>query len=306
MRLLGLFIFLLPLQALGDAVPPPPAHCPRGQVPITSHHGPECVAPAPTDCPAGWRGELRGICSLDVCESDQSCGPGKQCRQVELCLQEFILEWGYSQNESSQPGKSEDRPRSRPLFAGPPMRYDPPRHEIRAVDVCGQGRGCQAPARCGKGKLCLPMGVTRPGIWPKPPSAPRGELCPAGSHQDAGRAAALLERLRGEPESASLAADAALRICFVPGSGPGVLSGELALLDGGASDSVLAARLAHLLIHRRDGLGEGCASGLAAARESERSAQKIEAHLRARYGLSALAPSDDAERDYRRRCPTAS
>lgn len=148
--------------ALADAVPPPPAKCPRGQVPITSHHGPECVLPAPTNCPAGWRGELRGICRLDVCETDQSCGAGKQCREVDVCLQEFILEWGYGQNESTE------RPRNRPLFAGPPMRYDPPRHEIRAVDVCGQGRGCQDPAKCGKGKLCLPTGVTRPGIWTRP------------------------------------------------------------------------------------------------------------------------------------------
>lgn len=152
---------VFPLGVAADAVPPPPDKCPRGQIPITSHRGPECVAPAPTDCPAGWRGELRGVCSLDVCTTDQSCGAGKQCREVDLCLQEFILHWGYGQNDPDAP------PPNRPLFAGPPMRYDPPRREIRPVDVCGNGRSCQEPATCGKGKLCLPVGVTRPGVWPK-------------------------------------------------------------------------------------------------------------------------------------------
>ncbi len=153
---------LLPLRVFGDAVPPPPAKCPRGQVGITSHAGPQCVDPAPKDCPPGWVGQLRGICALHLCETDQSCGSGMHCQQVNLCLQEFILEWGFTQNDSGE------RPRNRPLFAGPPMRYDPPRHEIRAVDVCIEGRGCQEPAKCGLGKLCLPAGVTRPGIWPKP------------------------------------------------------------------------------------------------------------------------------------------
>ncbi len=159
---------LVPGSALADAVPPPPDRCPRGQVAITSHRGPECVAPAPADCPAGWRGELRGICRLDICETDQSCGAGKQCRRVDLCLQEFILEWGYGQNESSE------SPHNRLLFAGPPMRYDPPRHEIRAVAVCGDGRSCQEPAKCGKGKLCLAAGVSRPGIWAKPAGGTAG------------------------------------------------------------------------------------------------------------------------------------
>src|SRR5262245_44153051 len=76
----------LPFTVFADAVPPPPEKCPGGQIPITSHAGPECVAPAPTDCPPGWRGELRGICRLDICVNDQGCGAGKQCRQVELCL----------------------------------------------------------------------------------------------------------------------------------------------------------------------------------------------------------------------------
>src|SRR5262249_22818787 len=154
---------------LADAVPPPPKKCPGNQVPVTSHRGPQCLAPAPTDCPAGWLGQLGGMCRLDICESDQNCGAGKQCRQVDLCLQEFILEWGYSQNDREKRGPS------RPLFAGPPMRYDPPRHEIRAVDVCGNGRQCQEPAKCGKGKLCLPAGVTRPGIWPKPTQGSTGK-----------------------------------------------------------------------------------------------------------------------------------
>ena len=154
-----------PLPTLADAVPPPPANCAKGQVAITSHHGPECVAPAPTNCPPGWRPELRGICSIAACENDAACGEGKQCREVDVCLQEFILEWGYSQNEND---KESQRPRNRPLFAGPPMRYDPPRHLIVPVDVCGSARKCTAPATCGKSKVCLPKGVDRPGIWSGP------------------------------------------------------------------------------------------------------------------------------------------
>lgn len=77
------------------------------------------------------------------------------------------------------------------------------------------------------------------------------------------------------------------------------------LLEAGAPDPELSARLAHLLVHRRDNLGNGCAQGLAAARDSERRAQQLEARLRARYGLPMLSPveTEIAERDYLARCP---
>lgn len=132
---------------------------------------------------------------------------------------------------------------------------------------------------------------------------PGAPSCPTGSRPDALRTASLRQLLARDAEAAALGQEAALWICYAPGSGPGVLSGELAILDGRDADLALAARLAHLLVHRRDHLGDGCARGLAAARESERRAQLLEARLRARDGLSPLPATDETERDYRTRCP---
>lgn len=133
--------------------------------------------------------------------------------------------------------------------------------------------------------------------------------CPVGSRPDAPRAAKLIALLEGDEESAALdlGKAALLRVCFLPGSGPGVLSGGLAILDADDSDLVLAARLAHLGIHYRDNLGDGCTKGLEQARESERKAFLLESRLRQRYGLPALAPAPAAgsDSDYQFRCPPA-
>lgn len=149
-------VWLLPMSVSADAVPPPPDSCPRGQIPITSHAGPQCVLPPPKDCPPGWRAEIRGVCRLESCTKDADCGAGHQCREADLCLHEYLQEWGFTKAE---PG------RNRPLFAGPPQRFDPPRRIVEAIDVCAEGRACPEIARCGRAKVCLPTGVSRPGIW---------------------------------------------------------------------------------------------------------------------------------------------
>jgi hypothetical protein len=123
-----------------------------------------------------------------------------------------------------------------------------------------------------------------------------------GSESDARRTESLKRLLDRNSESAVLGRSVPFAICFLPGNGPGVLSGELAILDANDSDFELAARLAHLLVHRRDNLGPSCARGLAIARESEREARLLESRLRTDYGLSSVVSTDDAERDYRLRC----
>jgi hypothetical protein len=167
-------VLLSPLRATADAVPPPPSKCPRGKIGITSHRGPECVEPPPKNCPPGWRPEIRGLCRLEMCEKDDECEDGKQCREADLCMFEYLQEWGYGRNDTVPDAGPDARPdaapRNRPLFAGPPMRFDPPRRVVVAVDVCGNGRSCGESAQCKKSKVCLPKNVSRPGVWtgPKP------------------------------------------------------------------------------------------------------------------------------------------
>jgi hypothetical protein len=169
-----LFLYVLissPLRAGADAVPPPPKNCPPGKIGITSHAGPQCVAPPPKNCPPGWRPEIRGVCRLEMCDEDGQCEDGTTCREAELCLEEYLQEWGWGRNQHGESSSEEaPRPRNRPLFAGPPRRFDPPRKVVVAVDICGNGRRCAAPATCKKSRVCLPKNVSRPGVWtgPKP------------------------------------------------------------------------------------------------------------------------------------------
>jgi hypothetical protein len=144
--------------AHADAVPPPPHDCPPGKIGITSHGGPECVAPAPKNCPPGWVGVIRGACVVQVCSVDVDCGAGKKCKDADVCTHEYLQEWG---EESSAPGPRADRT----LLGAPPRHFDPPRKVTQVVDVCGAEQSCPADSTCGKGKLCLPTGVSKPGRW---------------------------------------------------------------------------------------------------------------------------------------------
>lgn len=154
-------------NVFADAVPPAPEKCPRGQIPITSHAGPQCVDPPPKNCPVGWRPEIQGVCRLAACQSDDQCEKGTQCRDADLCIMEYLQHWGQNNKTDD---KIDDKPRNRPLFAGPPQRFDPPRKVTFAVDICGKDRSCGGDAKCQKAKVCLPKDAARPGAWsgPKP------------------------------------------------------------------------------------------------------------------------------------------
>jgi hypothetical protein len=128
-------------------------------------------------------------------------------------------------------------------------------------------------------------------------SAGCAAACPAGAQADRARTTGLRARLEGESVRA-----VRTQVCYLPGQGRGVLSGSLILLDPRARDAVLAGELAHLLVHARDRLGDGCQAGLATAERSERDAAALETRVRARLGLSAPTPDDRPVLDYARRC----
>lgn len=138
------------------------------------------------------------------------------------------------------------------------------------------------------------------------PGHPGHPDCPAGTAAAPGRLARVWALLAADAEAAALGRALPV-VCFGSGPGTGVLSGGVAVLDGGDADgdAGLSARLAHLLVHRRDGLGDGCAAGVEAALASEARAAAIEARLRRVLGLVPLEPGPpeaDARADYLRRC----
>ncbi len=138
---------------------------------------------------------------------------------------------------------------------------------------------------------------------PRPALSPIERSCPPGSRTDPTRLAALHDLLQQDPEATQLMRAWPLHVCFVPGSESGVISGEVALLAASSSDRELAPRLLHLLVHRSDQLGDGCAVGLAAAQRSEHRAVAMESRLRELLGAPVLVPkTDDAQGDYLRRC----
>lgn len=132
---------------------------------------------------------------------------------------------------------------------------------------------------------------------------PETAACPAGYAPDRARHAELLAHLAEDAD----ARDAAARLdapCFGPTRTSGSLVGARPLLDGNAPEVVLAARLAHLGVHVRDGIGDGCARGLDAARASEARAREVEARVRTRAGLAPLPADEQVDRDYIARCAT--
>jgi hypothetical protein len=74
-------------------------------------------------------------------------------------------------------------------------------------------------------------------------------------------------------------------------------------MDARAPDEALAARLAHLHVHERDSLGDGCAAGLAQALLSEENGREQERRLRVVFGLGIdLEEISNASADYMQRC----
>lgn len=163
-------LVLAPGLLHADAVPPPPSKCPPGQVGITGHGGPRCVASAPTDCPPGWRGVLGGTCQVYSCQTSAECGPGGRCQPTRVCIHEYLQEWGYGAS-LALPALGKE------LYSAPPQRFDPPRRVQEVVDICRAGELCPAESTCGAGSVCLPKGVAAPGHYrPLPPaSTPTGK-----------------------------------------------------------------------------------------------------------------------------------
>lgn len=156
-----------PAQVAADAVMPPPSDCPDGEVGVTSHSGPRCVAKAPTDCPTGWRGALGGNCTLTPCATDANCPSGEACVEHAVCLQPMEDEYyDYGEDEREEHGLLEPHPsellRSPGLLAGPMMpRKKRPKPIIRytAVNLCASGVACEAPGTCQPETICAPRGA---------------------------------------------------------------------------------------------------------------------------------------------------
>jgi hypothetical protein len=153
--------------ARADAVPPAPDSCPRGQVGVTSHAGPECVPEAPTNCAPGYRGRVGGTCVLAACSNHDNCVAGERCMQVDTC-QEFRelhwTGWGWSARRPRPAGN---------LLGGPPAPPPPgpPKKAWVQLNICGQDGACAEPAQCRPAPLCYPQSaigktkakVTEPG-----------------------------------------------------------------------------------------------------------------------------------------------
>jgi hypothetical protein len=148
--------------------------------------------------------------------------------------------------------------------------------------------------------LLVGMMSCRPSF--EPGAAPPDRTCPAGYARDEAREGRLVARL----EANGFAKDRSRRaspVCFGPARSLGVLAGPRVVLRADLQDEELAARLAHLVVHLEDDVGDGCRHGLAAAVASEERARAAEDLLRSRWALGA-SPEDASEaiRDYKRRC----
>jgi len=139
----------------------------------------------------------------------------------------------------------------------------------------------------------------------KSPSQP---LCPAGTAADARRTSGIIAILTqaGEP-----APDPSPRVCYGPASGNTVTSQGVMLLDPSSDDRDLAARMAHLLLHRRDGdpldlheVRVDCRAQMQRARTAEERARALEDRVRQRLGRPALdrGELDRVMEEYARRC----
>lgn len=135
--------------------------------------------------------------------------------------------------------------------------------------------------------------------------------CPAGYAPDASRSERISAHLisAGEP---SPPADALQ--CFGPASESSVTSSGAMLLNAAADDRDLAARVAHLLLHSRQGdpldLRPGpatCAQRMERARQTELRARDQEDRIRSRLGRPPVEPSelDRVLSEYARRCRQA-
>ncbi|MBW2455513.1 MAG: hypothetical protein JRI68_13420 [Deltaproteobacteria bacterium] len=152
-------LLIAPQRAAADAVPPPPDDCPPGTLGVTDHGGPRCEDEAPTDCPPGWVGVVGGHCRLHLCETDEGCPAGHQCREHSLCHAKQTRYFDYGSRTSN--------PRAAAPFIGaPPMELDEPIVEYVPVNVCDDQAPCSSPNECRPGKLCVPVETPRAAPMP--------------------------------------------------------------------------------------------------------------------------------------------
>jgi hypothetical protein len=135
-------MLLVGRPAFADVAPPPPNHCPAGQVPVTDHSGARCEPEAPRDCPPGWLGQVGGTCTLHLCQRDSDCANG-HCVSHSLCFEQH-----YCLPRSASDG------------------CEGSRTSFSAERLCGAGYRCAVPDECRPGKLCLPDGIDIPGDYP--------------------------------------------------------------------------------------------------------------------------------------------
>jgi hypothetical protein len=155
-------LLLVPASlARADAVPPPPAWCPPGRVPVTSHAGPKCELAPPKSCPLGYRGVVGGQCVLNLCWSDESCGKGRACRETSLCHHSRLVSWEFG----------EQRVERSNVLGAPPRRIDPPELRWEPKSICRREGDCAPPAECRAGKICYPIGRDLPPAPAPVPSA---------------------------------------------------------------------------------------------------------------------------------------
>ena len=145
----------------------------------------------------------------------------------------------------------------------------------------------------------------------RPAPAPANE-CPPGYAIDPARTKRLHARLRSDAEATRLleATKGQHPTCYGPIDDSAVDERGRLLIRSDQSDSVAAARAAHLLKHLVDGSPfdpkstEPCAQQLARARGREEQAHGLERRLRQRFGAPPLpaAALDEVLAGYQHRC----
>jgi hypothetical protein len=175
---------LLAQLAAADAVDGPPLICPPGMRGYSSHGGPGCAPPRPTDCPAGY--EPMVVNDVAYCDpphasacptgsSESSRGPNEPyCELRRSCTPE---------EEPCWPGST---CRASGLCIDPSARYYSRFADYRVYGACETDADCPAGKSCDHTPRCDPtvhrvdpQGRTLPAIVKPPPWRPWAIGCGA-------------------------------------------------------------------------------------------------------------------------------